>query len=192
MNEEFIKNEIERKSIQNKKFGKKYKIDFTNKQVFKYKEKSDCLFENDCAKLLSEYYNSIGLNFSIKNIDDYLVLVSPFVTTACELGITSDLKLINKTMEILNNNKNKFLENLIKDGFFVKIFCDNFNSKNFFVYNNEYYLLDLEGFYFCIYDKNNNSVGRKGIREEYLNVVKDYNLNEIDEKTIVNDNMLVY
>lgn len=192
MNEEFIKQAVERKSIQNEKYGKKYKIDFENKQVIKYKKESGCSFENDCAKILSDYYNTIGLDFSIKTIDGYFILTSPFVSTADELGIGSDLKITDKTVEILNNHKNEFLENIVKDGFSVKIFCDNFNSKNFFVYNDEYYLLDLEGFYFCVYDSNGNSVGNKGIKEEYINIVKDYHLNEIDEKTIINDNMLVY
>ena len=193
MNEEFIKKEIERKSIQNKIFGKRYKIDLENKQVFKYKKKSNCSFENCCAKILSEYYNTIGLNFSIQDIDGYTIIVSPFVETAHELGINSDLKLCNKTMEILNNcNNNYFLKKIVKNDVFVKIFCDNFNSRNYFVYNDEYYLLDLEGFYFCIYDKNNNSIGKSGIRKEYLDIVKEYQLNEIDDKSIINKNMLVY
>lgn len=198
MNINHIIKSIEKKKIQNKKFYKEYKIDLYNQKVIKYKKNSNSLFEYQCINFLCEYYQKyLNLDFKVTYLEDMSCLVteSPFLTTANELRIRSNKNLATNTLNILKDfsKTEPFLNKIKKDNAYtIKIFCDSYTARNYFIINKESYLLDLESFYFCVYDENNKSLGKAGIKEEYLNIIKDFDYPKEHGNGIIQKNMLIY
>lgn len=189
-----IVNSIRLKQKRNTEYEKKYKIDLEKGYVTKYKKNSNSILEKECVNYLCTYYTKLGLNFTCAYIDNCLITKSPFVEVVTNYTIKPKKTIANETLRLLNcfAKTHSFFKEILKDNCFIKVFCDSYHPKNFFKYKDKIYLLDLEGFYLCVYDEDNNSIGYMGIKENYHALIKPYYLPEDSYHAIKQNNMLIY
>ena len=190
-----LENKIADKCIINSKYGKKYFIDKTNLTVTKYKL-CDSQLEIQIINYLCEYYkNTLHLNFNVmynKNTHE-LITMSPFLDVL-EENTTLSKTIIYKNTDILLQNfirKTNQIKYCIPNTI-IKCYCETCNPENYFIFNNEIYLLDLETFYLCVFDKDNNSLGINGIKQEYKKLFKPFIFHEDPDELIYHPNSIYY
>lgn len=190
-----LENIITYKRNTNGKYGKDYYIDKINKTVTKYKL-CDSQLEVQIVSYLCNYYNNtLHLNFytSYNKNTHKLTITSPF------LNVLKEDTILSK--DIIYKNTNILLQNFIKDTNQIKYcipntsiycYCETCNPENYFILDNEIYLLDLETFYLCVFDKNNKSLGLKGIKSEYKKLFKLFVIHEDPDELIYYPNPIYY
>lgn len=192
---DYIKCSLDKKAKENKAFGKLYFIDYNNMTITKIKKNLNNIFDNECIAYFCKYYRErLNLNFEFYYDNDQVITVLPILDCVKNMQVEEE-KLLKNTNIILDKfvKENDTLKKiLITPELYVKAYCEDCGNDNFFIYNEEYYLLDLETFYFCIYTPEGHSIGLTGVKEEYENIVKSYNGSKQCEKAIRMDNMLMY
>lgn len=192
---DYIKCSLDKKAKENKAFGKSYFIDYNDMIIVKIKKNLNNIFDNECMAYFCKYYRErLNLNFEFYYNNDQVVTVLPILDCVKSRQVEEE-KLLKNTNIILDKfvKENDTLKKiLITPELYVKAYCEDCGNDNFFIYNDEYYLLDLETFYFCIYTPEGHSIGLTGVKEEYENIVKSYNGSKQCEKAIRMDNMLMY
>ena len=192
---DYIKHRLDKKAKENKAFGKSYFIDYNDMIITKIKKNLNNIFDNECIAYFCKYYRErLNLNFEFYYNNDQVVTVLPILDCVKSRQVEEE-KLLKNTNIILDKfvKENDTLKKiLITPELYVKAYCEDCGNDNFFIYNDEYYLLDLETFYFCIYTPEGHSIGLTGVKEEYENIVKAYNGSKQCEKAIRMDNMLMY
>ena len=192
---DYIKRSLDKKAKENKAFGKSYFIDYNDMIITKIKKNLNNIFDNECIAYFCKYYRErLNLNFEFYYNNDQVVTVLPILDCVKSRQVEEE-KLLKNTNIILDKfvKENDTLKKiLITPELYVKAYCEDCGNDNFFIYKDEYYLLDLETFYFCIYTPEGHSIGLTGVKEEYANIVKAYNGSKRCEKAIRMDNMLMY
>lgn len=192
---DYIKRSLDKKAKENKAFGKSYFINYNDMIITKIKKNLNNIFDNECIAYFCKYYRErLNLNFEFYYNNDQVVTVLPILDCVKSRQVEEE-KLLKNTNIILDKfvKENDTLKKiLITPELYVKAYCEDCGNDNFFIYNDEYYLLDLETFYFCIYTPEGHSIGLTGVKEEYENIVKSYNGSKQCEKAIRMDNMLMY
>ena len=192
---DYIKRSLDKKAKENKAFGKSYFIDYNDMIITKIKKNLNNIFDNECIAYFCKYYRErLNLNFEFYYNNDQVVTVLPILDCVKSRQVEEE-KLLKNTNIILDKfvKENDTLKKiLITPELYVKAYCEDCGNDNFFIYKDEYYLLDLETFYFCIYTPEGHSIGVTGVKEEYENIVKSYNGSKRCEKDIRMDNMLMY
>lgn len=195
MDLDYIKRSLDKKVKENKAFGKSYFIDYNNMTITKIKQNLNNIFEYECIAYFCKYYRDIlGLNFEFHYDKNQVVTILP-ILDCVESRQVEEEKLLKNMNIILDKfvKENDMLKKiLISQELYIKAYCEDCGNDNFFIHNNEYYLLDLETFYFCVYTPEGYNIGLTGINEEYENVVRPYNGSKRCERPIRMDNMLIY
>lgn len=124
-------------------------------------------FEHQLISYLVGYYKKV-LHLDFQYYEDenpeLFYVESPFVNLSISAYFHSKEYISSKTNEILTNfaNTSECVLNFIKknnpnvDHFEVK--CADLHPTNFFKYKKEFYLLDMEDFYFLMYNKKNQLI----------------------------------
>ena len=192
-----IQFQLNKRAKYNAKFGKSYILDKKAMTITKIKLNSHSQFEYECINYFCKYYRDVlNLNFFVYKQNDKLITVSPIVSVVNSNNKVERNLLMKNTSYLLDCfvKQNKILYNmLITPELKVKVYIDDqIDQNNFFIYNDQYYLLDLETFYFCIHVPTGESVGLAGVNEHYKGIIKEY----IPSKDMVDgffmDNMLTY
>lgn len=100
----------------------------------------------------------------------------PLLCVSLKQFITPKSKLYKKTNELLENYKHDcstLLYNFLKNNpiihhIVLTIGEDKFNRDNYFTYQGNFYLLDIENFYFRMFDANNNILSKEDIKNGYI------------------------
>ena len=154
--------------------NKQYYFDYKNKQIVKETPNYKNSFNIDCARILIDEYNRLGLNFGLIEKDDKIIyrssVVSPLATPLAK-GYENfkEKNFASYINRILSKNIIKY-NFILKDGYSLKIRALDVTPKNIFFYKNHYLLLDLEGFYFLVY-KGKKNVGIEGIKKKFRNKI---------------------
>ncbi len=132
--------------------------------------------EYDIMVFLCKKYNEImggGNLFTCSIIHKYSqidCLCTNFTHPLMGIGVMNYLcskrKLTEETENLLSeyiNTEGTLLNNLLKMNpniktILLEIGSDKYKRDNYFSYKGKYYLLDIENFYFKLYDKNNNII----------------------------------
>lgn len=190
-----LKAKIEYKRIENRQYGKTYAINEIDKTVIKCKL-CDSKLEIKIVKYLCDYYKSkLNLNFNVyyNEKTHELKTISPFLNVLDENSNISDKLIYNKTNMLLQNFvKNTNLMKYCIPNTHINCYCETCNPENYFMIGNDIYLLDMEEFYLCVFDKDNTSLGLKGIKSIYREMFKPFVLNEDPDELIYNPNPIFY
>ena len=175
---DFIQACLDKKTEDNTQFGKSYYLDKQNMTIKKVKPDHHCQFEYECAKYFCNWYKkNLNLNFEIYKKDNKIVTIAPILNCIFDETLPPEKRLKN-TKAILNQfikDNRIFKDMLITPELVLKIYIEDCSIDNFFEYNGEMYLLDLETFYFCVYTHDNYNIGIDGIKEDYEKFVRNYN-----------------
>jgi len=193
----YIKQQIQQKILDNTKNGKSYKIDLKHRRIIKTRPNKNCNLELDCMKYLCQEYNKLGIDFRYEITNEYVSISTPFLDVLKEDSLFTQNEIIKNTYTFLQNfsEQNPFYKDLLVDNnFHIMTYQDNWDPRNYFLWNNEIYLLDLESFYFIIQSINGTDIGKYGIREDKLEKIHNYQMPKDIEYMLGNKDwdMLVY
>lgn len=193
----YIKEQLAKKAIDNRHNGKVYKIDFEKKCIIKTRPNRNCNLELDCMKYLCEQYYKLGIDFRYEITNEYVSISTPFLDVLKEDTLFTQNEIIKNTSTFLQNfsEQNIFYKDLLVDNNLqIHTYQDNWDPRNYFLWNNEIYLLDLESFYFTIQTKEGIDIGKYGICEDKLEKIHNYQMPKDIEYMLGNKDwhMLVY
>ena len=192
---DYIQQRLNKKTIDNAEFGKSYYLNKEDMTIIKIKPDRHCEFEYDCAKYFCDFYKeSLGLNFQIYKQDNKIITITPIVNDTRKNKLPKDERLRNtlNILEKFTEQHEMFKRMLLTPELKVKSYIQDYGIGNFFIYNNEIYLLDLETFYFCILTPEGHSVGLIGVNEDYAETVKPYTPALDCENSFIMEEMLIY
>ena len=174
---DYLQQRLDKKTIDNAEFGKSYYLNKEDMTIIKIKPDRHCEFEYDCAEYFCNFYRkSLGLNFQIYKQDNKIITVTPIVNDTRKNKLPKDERLRNtlNILEKFTEQHEMFKHMLLTPELRVKSYIQDYGIGNFFIHNNEIYLLDLETFYFCILTPEGHSVGLIGVNEDHAETVKSY------------------
>lgn len=162
-------------------------IDYDNQRVVKIIQSGYTPFDREIRDYLIRFYNSnLKLDFFSEYDVNYnldIIIHQMFSYNLLQSVIPSKV-LYSNTQKILNdftNNNTSSLYLLKKHNKNIKnieIFTENTKSLDFFLYKNKFYLLNLDKFYFKMYDKNGNLIHRNQLNQEDQYYIQKYNNQE--------------
>lgn len=192
---QYIKERFAQKVKDNTKNGKIYKIDFEKQRVIKIRPNRKCNLETAVMIYLCEQYRKLGIDIVYDVNDNYVTVDTPFLDCLHENTKYTKDQIIKNTSIYLQNftDTNPYYKDLlVDDSLYIQTHQDNWDPHNYFLWNNEIYLLDLESFYFTVHMPNGINAGKYGIKQEYQDEIHEYQMPQDIRYAIKDENMLVY
>lgn len=175
----YIQEQLAKRAISNKHNGKVYEIDLKNRRVIKTRPNKNCNLELDCMKYLCQEYNTLGIDFQYNITDTDIIINTPFLDCLHDNTTYTREEIIKNTSIFLQkfSEQNNFYKDLLIDNNLqIHTYQDNWDPRNYFLWNNEIYLLDLESFYFTVQTKDGIDIGKYGICENKQDQVSTYKI----------------
>lgn len=140
-------------------------------------------FEQQILNYLITYYKNVlklGFDAQFDTCTNEIMVISPLVNLSLLSYILPKKYLFKETKRILSTFANSSVctlqylkqKNPIIDKF--EIYCADLNPGNFFHYKSKFYLLDIEDFYFIMYDKEGNKIKAEKLCKEDQNFLIKY------------------
>lgn len=195
-----LKNSLKERNLSREGWGNQLKI--TNTHIVK-RGVIRIKFERQLISYLISYYKEVlHLDFYYEEEENFnlIQVVSPFVNLSLSAYFHSADTLSAKTNQILTDfsNTSKCGLNSLKrdnpniDHFEIK--CADVHASNFFKHKKEFYLLDIEDFYFLMYNKENQLIHVTELDEnsqkhviKYKDRVKLKTSRKIEQKSEIED-----
>ena len=195
---DYIKQQLLQKMKDNTKNGKTYHLDLENKRLIKIRPNLKCNLELDVMRYLCHEYYRLGIDIQYNITDEYVTISTPFLDCLHEDTYYTKDQIIKNTSIFLQDftTTNYFYKDLLidEDNLHIETYQDNWDPRNYFLWKNQIYLLDLESFYFCIKTKDGQSVGRYGIQEDRQTSIQAFRMPADIRYALKDDDteMLVY
>lgn len=186
----YIKKHLKMRNAQRRHWGNYIQI--KEKHIIKMSNGQRTRFEQQIINFLSNYYtNTLNVEFIVESefYQQKTIVITPIVNISLLAYLLPKKYLFKETKKILErfaNSQECTLSNIKKHNPIVdhfEIYCADIKADNFFRHKHKFYLLDLEDFYFMMFDKNNNKIHYSELRtEEQKLLIKYQERLRIDKK----------